>query len=615
MTYRFAQDAKEQEILGRFSLLLELARAMELDWGPRAGVRLGVLFRELEQQEQAAQMLPALQECFFFQQVQNVRATLMQITKSVGQAEVPGLVRWQLPCFLQELREEWYFWACVHPFPERWAEYYEREFAEHHKNTLGNPEQKKYEVSIFVPAKDKLEYTQRCVESILRETDREEISYELILINHGSRDGTQDYFESIPGAKLLHFEENVRMMMFSSALRVCEGQYMAFVSNDTVVTKDWLSLLLRCIRSDSNIISATPITPNISNFQAIPEAYNNMEEMARFAAGYNHHDPAEWEQRARVLPVIALYDIEKVNAIGFGDRYFRTMEFWDDDFSLRARRAGYRQLLCRNVFCHHFGSVTGREAQIKENTLQKGRALFVAKHGADPWENGAYYDYPLCTRLQGLEQPAGQQAAALGIDAGFGDTLLQIGNILRKSGKTLAIDCITTEPQYAEDLRVISRSFRLAKHEYELLELLQQDFGNEGYDYIYLARPLERYREWKGLLGALLQKLKPGGWLLFSLSNLLDVGNVQWFSGLALPPGKEQFLYLNPDRVSVYLHQQSNMVITERKRGWAPASLLSQLANQYPHSKLPPDMLALVLDTIGFTYYARKPLPELEQAE
>ena len=586
--------------------MLDAAGQLAEQWPCKAEALLKALGEELSWIKSFGETLPALKDSFFKEQIENFAFTLEEIKGSLGQTDVPGMVLWQLPCFLRELREELYFWAYIHPFPERWSEYYQSEFAQHHKNTAADFQNSKYKVSIFIPAKDKLEYTRRCVESVLRETDRAQIPYELILINHGSQDETQSYFESIEGAKLLHFKCNVRMMMFSAALRVCEGRYMAFVSNDTVVTKDWLDLLCRCIQSDPTIISATPITPNSSNYQSIAESYTNLEEMQQFAAGYNHHDPAEWEHRSRVLPVIALYDLEKLNTIGFADRYFRTMEFWDDDLSLRARRGGYRQILCRNVFCHHYGSVTGKEAQIKENTLQKGRELFIAKHHADPWGNGAYYDYPICARLKTMDLPTDRTAAILGVDAGFGDTLLQIGNILRKKAIGATVDSITAEAEYIEDLRAISRVFSGAKNEEHMLALLTEEFHDETYEYIYLAKPLEHYKDWKELLSRLCGKLKPGGILLFYLSNALNLVNLQWFGALAFPPGKERLNYLNPQQVGLYLRQKPMTITVERSRGWAAAPLLEQVAARAQSAGGSAEILTQIIDTVGFYYYARK---------
>lgn len=604
--YKYMQDETAQQALLRFSGMLKTAEQLAKEWPDTAEELVGALAEDLLWIEEFGATLPELKDSLFAEQIENVQFTLEKIEASLGQKNAPELVRWQLPCFLQELREELYFWAYIHPFPERWDDYYQNEFAQHHKNTAVDLKNSKYEVSIFVPAKDKLEYTRRCVESILKESSQTELTYELILINHGSEDETQGYFESIPDAKLLHFKRNVRMMMFSAAVRVCEGRYMAFVSNDTVVTKDWLTLLHRCIRSDPSFISATPITPHSSNFQSIAESYSDLEEMGQFATKYNHHNPLEWEQRSRVMPVIALYDIEKLNEIGFADRYFRTMEFWDDDFSLRARRAGYRQNLCRNVFCHHYGSVTGKEAQVKENTLQKGRNLFIAKHHVDPWGSGAYYDYPLCTRLQAMDLPTGQTAAMLGIDAGFGDTLLQIGNILRKNAIETRIDSITSEPQYIPDLRALSQRFYSAKNEETLLKCLGKRVQDKKYDYIYVGKPLEQYADWKELITQLCSKLKPGGMLLFYLSNALDVVNLQWFGYLAFPQGRERLNYLNPELVELCLYQQSMTTTTEKKRGWAAAPLLEQLVNQIQSPRYSVETMTQMIDTIGFYYFARK---------
>jgi len=628
LEYQFAKGETGQDILALFSSALSAAERLEERWTDdtmgNGEELLGQIDRDLLRLDELCQDDEAIRDAlseksFYREQMENVRFTLEKIRsaeeKKDGQ-NVLALVKYQLSCFLRELLEEIYFWAYVHPRRERWDAYYESEFAAHHRNEFFSPEGAPCEVSIFVPAKDKLEYTKRCVESILRETDGTKVSYELILINHGSRDDTQEYFERLelpssrpeftPHIKLLHFKENVRMIMFSSALRVCEGKYVAFVSNDTVVTKGWLELLLQCIRSDRDIVSATPTTPNISNFQSIPESYKDLEEMARFAADFNRHDPVKWERRARMMPVIALYDMEKVNQIGFADRYFRTMEFWDDDFSLRARRAGYRQLLCRDVFCHHYGSVTGGEAQVKENTLQIGRKLFVEKHRVDPWENGAYYDYHVCSQLKNRKMPLGLQTDILGVDCGFGDTPLQISNLLRGIGITSSIDNVTVQLQYAEDLKGMSRTLLAAEDERGLLDCLSKDLADRQYGYIYLSRPLENYSNWKELLNRLCDRLETGGTLIFSVTNALDLGNFQWFSALAFPAGKERLNYLNQDMVEAHLRTRLPGVLKQQKRGWASGELLASLVKQVRVRWLPEESLLSLMDTVSFQFFATK---------
>lgn len=118
------------------------------------------------------------------------------------------------------------------------------------------------------------------MESVLRHTDLREC--ELLLLDHGSKDGTAAYFHTIPNAKVIRFRENVGMLMFSVAFRACCGQYLAFVSNDTIVTEGWLSHLLDCLEREENALSATPVTPFTSNCQGIaPCPLEGLEDLQR----------------------------------------------------------------------------------------------------------------------------------------------------------------------------------------------------------------------------------------------------------------------------------------------------------------------------------------------
>lgn len=57
-------------------------------------------------------------------------------------------------------------------------------------------EQRKYEVdlTIAITGYNHLDYTMQCVESVLSNLPKN-IKTEIILLNHGSKDGTKEYFE------------------------------------------------------------------------------------------------------------------------------------------------------------------------------------------------------------------------------------------------------------------------------------------------------------------------------------------------------------------------------------------------------------------------------------
>ena len=179
------------------------------------------------------------------------------------------------------------------------------------------------EVTVCVLAYNRLEKTRRCVESILKYTQG--ITYELLLVDNGSEDGTLEYFQSIqyPNKKILHITKNLGALYATNlAMRSFSGRYFALVINDAIVTKNWLSNLLRCFESDPRIGMVTPGASNVSNLQEIPLSFSSYEEMQRKAAVYNQSDPRKWEQRVRLVAIIYLLKREVVDLIGLDDPGF-----------------------------------------------------------------------------------------------------------------------------------------------------------------------------------------------------------------------------------------------------------------------------------------------------
>jgi len=64
-----------------------------------------------------------------------------------------------------------------------------------------------------------------CLENLLKDLQQlpEEITYELILINHGSTDGTKEFFEQVGPHKQMDIEVNGGGM--EALRRIMEGKY------------------------------------------------------------------------------------------------------------------------------------------------------------------------------------------------------------------------------------------------------------------------------------------------------------------------------------------------------------------------------------------------------
>ena len=141
--------------------------------------------------------------------------------------------------------------------------------------------------------------------------------------------------------------------------------------------------------------------------------------------------------------------MEKLDKMGFGDRWFQTMEFWDDDVSLRARRKGFRQFLCTDVYCHHFGSVTGGVAW--GHTLAAGRELFLRKHGVDAWGQGFCRSEDMMALLPEMELPE-TSISFLAVDCGFGDSIFEVQNYLKEQGKQVQTYALSEAEGYRGDV-------------------------------------------------------------------------------------------------------------------------------------------------------------------
>lgn len=377
------------------------------------------------------------------------------------------------------------------------------------------------DVTICVLAYNRLEKTKRCVESILEYTQG--IDYELLLVDNGSEDDTLEYFKSVQHSnkKIVHITRNLGALYATNlAMRSFSGRYFALVINDAIVTKNWLSNLLKCFESDPKIGMVTPGGSNVSNLQEIPLIFSSYDEMQRKAAAYNQSDPQKWEQRVRLVAIIYLLKREVIDLIGFDDPGF-FHDFEEDDLSVRVRRAGYKLMVCMDTFIHHDHDFRHGEDKDREQfqaSLEAGRKNFMDKyHGLDSWEDMSNYEGYLNLDFQQGRLPAVPEI--LGVDVMCGMPVLQIKNELRRRGimksGTMAF---TTQAKHFLDLQTVCDDVVCDR-----MERLADFLENKSFDYIVLGNAVNTYAEIPRLLRLLLGALRPSGTLFLKLRNGLDI--------------------------------------------------------------------------------------------
>lgn len=275
--------------------------------------------------------------------------------------------------------------------------------------------------SIIILTHNQLGYTKQCIESILKYT--KEGSYEMIIVDNHSTDGTVEWLKQQRNIKTIFNNENLGFPKgCNQGMEVATGENILFLNNDTVVTENWLDNLLACLYSADDIGAVGPVTNSAAYYSTIPVNYTSIDEMHQFAASYNVSDPDKWEERLKLIGFCMLIKKEAINKVGLLDERFTPGNFEDDDYSVRLRKAGYRLMLCKDTFIHHYGSVSWKnDINAYSRVLTENEKKFKEKWGTD--SNSYRIDYEMIELIAASKEQAIQ---VLHIGCGSGGTLLKM---------------------------------------------------------------------------------------------------------------------------------------------------------------------------------------------
>lgn len=361
--------------------------------------------------------------------------------------------------------------------------------------------------SIVILTYNQLAYTQKCIESIRKYTQSG--TYEIIVVDNNSTDGTVPWLRRQKDLSAIYNQENAGFPRgCNQGIEAAKGDSVLLLNNDTIVTANWLANLTKCLFGADDVGAVGAITNSCSNYQAIKVDYQNLEEMHEFARKHNRSNPVMWEERLKLVGFCMLIKKEVIDKIGLLDEIFTPGNFEDDDYSFRIRLAGYKLILCRDTFIHHFGGASfkqdnGRYAQL----LNENRKKFLNKWGFDsPYSMMIRYDI-----MKLIDAAQGSGIRVLEIGCACGGTLLEIKNNYQNAslfGVELNPNAAAVANSFA---RVISAN----------IEETELDFPEEFFDYIILADVLEHLQDpWK-VLGKLKKHLRHGGRVLASIPNVM----------------------------------------------------------------------------------------------
>ncbi|MCB9422715.1 MAG: glycosyltransferase family 2 protein [Ardenticatenaceae bacterium] len=215
--------------------------------------------------------------------------------------------------------------------------------------------------SIIIPHLNGRHHLDDCFNSLRQQTWRD---FEILLVDNGSTDGTQDYVrQQYPEVKLLELGQNRGFTGACNAgWQVASGKYIILLNNDTEVDANWLA----------EIVSAFERRPNVGIVAS---------KMLLFDKRNHFHTAGDFYRldgipgnRGVWQEDVGQYDVEEevFGACGGSSAYRRALldeiGFLDDDFffscedvdiSWRAHLAGWKVLYVPTAVVYHKLKATG----------------------------------------------------------------------------------------------------------------------------------------------------------------------------------------------------------------------------------------------------------------
>ncbi len=263
-------------------------------------------------------------------------------------------------------------------------------------------------VDIIVCVHNALLDVKRCVETLLQETTS---PYRLILVDDGSDAPTRDYLQSVAQkhaqVDLLRSEAATGYTFAANrGLRHSHADFVVLLNSDTLLTPGWLDRMIACAQTDTQIGIVGPLS-NTASWQSIPEistgtdwAENplppgvSLADWAKSLAEFSGriYPPMPFLNgfclliRRQLIDAIGYFDEERFGA-GYGE---------ENDYVLRARKAGWQLALADDTYVYHARSRSYSHERRKQLSDRAGEAL-AAKHGAAIIDAGVRY----CIRRAG----------------------------------------------------------------------------------------------------------------------------------------------------------------------------------------------------------------------
>jgi GT2 family glycosyltransferase len=249
-------------------------------------------------------------------------------------------------------------------------------------------------VDIVVCVHNALDDVRRCLESVVIAT---RATYGLIVINDGSDEETSVYLrefaERHPACRLLESAEATGYTRAANrGLQASIADFIVLLNSDTIVSREWLEGIRKCLASDSTIGIAGPLS-NAASWQSVPQQFDPSGDWAinELPDGWSVDQMGALVRSTatRCYPRVPFvngfcFAIRRpvIDAIGYLDEESFPRGYGEEnDLCRRAAAAGFELAIVDSVYVFHAKSKSFSH-ETRHELARAGGAALKAKHGA-----------------------------------------------------------------------------------------------------------------------------------------------------------------------------------------------------------------------------------------
>jgi GT2 family glycosyltransferase len=228
------------------------------------------------------------------------------------------------------------------------------------RKPLAFPEVESPDVSVVIPAHNKVNVTYACLAALLLAWNK--ASFEVILVDDASTDETAQIEELVSGITVIHNEEAQRFIRACNAGAArARGKYVVLLNNDTEPTTGWLDALIDAFHRFPNVgLAGSKLLYPDGSLQDAGGIIWNSGDPWNYGSRQNPHDPrftyarqADYLSGAAMMTTKAIWgELEGLSS------YLEPMYFEDTDFAFKVRDAGYTTWYVPSSVVYHYEGMT-----------------------------------------------------------------------------------------------------------------------------------------------------------------------------------------------------------------------------------------------------------------